>query len=129
MHPQIQVDKPADKEGLVIAQGNREVFAYAKAYNAVNAARTSYYEADGKVTIQRWQDVTDVLESCKARHNNNAHGAHGNRHYGQLPETIIERYCAMQGITLREFIQDLAHSKRLLNDPDYSGFRIWKGRV
>lgn len=130
MHPQIQIDKPADKEHLIVANDDRAIAAFAAAYRkSLNSATTKYYEADGRGHVVRHQDVTDVLESCKARHNAGAMGANGNRHYGQIPETIIERYCAQQGVTLRDFIQNPEHSKRLLNDPDLSGFRIYKGRV
>ena len=41
----------------------------------------------------------------------------------------MELYKQKWGITHHEFMANPVHIRRMLNDPDLQGFRIWEGRV
>jgi hypothetical protein len=41
----------------------------------------------------------------------------------------VESYCQKAGITLHDFMSDQTHIRRILENPDNSLFRIWKGRL
>lgn len=51
------------------------------------------------------------------------------KHAAKIPKAVIENYMARVGITFHEFMVDDKHVRAMLNDPELSGFRIWKGRV
>lgn len=51
------------------------------------------------------------------------------RHAARLPLIEIEKYMALTGITMHEFMTDPAHVKAMLNNPDLSQYRIWTGRI
>jgi len=48
---------------------------------------------------------------------------------GVVPAFIIQKYINENGVTFAEFMRNPSHATRLLNDPQYSGFRVAKGRV
>lgn len=51
------------------------------------------------------------------------------RHVAEVPYIVVESYCQKNGITLHEFMNDQVHIKRVLESPDNSLFRIWKGKL
>lgn len=83
---------------------------------------------DGQLITGTRQDCTPILEDAKARHAAGAIGSSEMRHAARLPMAIIEQYCNTNGITFREWMTDPAHLRRMLTDPDLSGFRIWDGK-
>lgn len=91
--------------------------------------QTRYFEEDGRMVIVRSEDVTAVLESCKARHNQGVHGHKETRHLAQIPGSVVEKYCATRQVPFREFVKNPAHMKVILNDPDLRSFRIYPGKV
>lgn len=70
-----------------------------------------------------------ILEFCKAQHNAGFHGSSEMRHVAEVPYIVVEQYCAKNGITMHEFVCNPQHQRRLLEDPNNSLFRIWKGRL
>lgn len=127
MHPQIVIDKPAASAGIVL---NDEPVRRSRALAYRNNQTVShYFEEDGKLCIVRKQDVTDVLEACKARHNQGVHGHMETRHLAMVPESVVEKYCATRRVPFREFVRNPEHMKVILNDPDLRSFRIYPGKV
>ncbi len=51
------------------------------------------------------------------------------RHVANIPGIIIEAYCFQTGVSWSEFWSDQKHMKVILNDPQFSLFRIHPGRV
>lgn len=88
---------------------------------------TSIFAQDDKLVIGRSQDCTPILEDAKRRHKEGHHGTSDVKHAARLPSVIIEKYCNEQGITFAEFMRDPVHIKRVVQHPDNSMFRIWKG--
>lgn len=85
--------------------------------------------SDGSMTTGTQQDCGAILDYAKERHNSGQHGSAELKLAASIPHVIVEKYCNDHGIEFREFMQSQAHKKRLLNDPDLSYFRIWKGVV
>ena len=84
----------------------------------------------GNTTIfESVQDCTPILEHAKALHNQGFHGSKETKHAASIPLVLVEKYCNNKGITFSEFVSSQSHRKSILNDPDLSSFRIWKGKV
>lgn len=90
---------------------------------------TKFHFQDGKMIVQRTQDCTSILENCKTQHNEGNHGSSDMKLAGKLPFVVIENYCNVNNVEFSEVMRNPIHLKRMLNDPDLAGFRIWKGRV
>lgn len=85
---------------------------------------------DGENLIERRsQDVAPILDHVTRLRNAREFGSSEMKHAAKIPKAVIENYIARTGITFHEFMVDEKHIKAMLNDPDLSGFRIWKGRV
>jgi hypothetical protein len=90
---------------------------------------TRIHQHDDKLTFERVQDCTPILENAKAMHKEGAHGSSEFRRAASFPAVLVERYCNMNNITFGEFLGDRNHVKAMCNDPSLSGFRIWPGKV
>lgn len=97
--------------------------------NHDNGVQSHIIEEDGKLHLGTVQDCSPILEKAKAMANEGMHGTKDMRLAATLPNVVIETYCNNNGITFQEWMSNPIHIKRMLNDPDLSGFRIWKGRV
>jgi hypothetical protein len=42
---------------------------------------------------------------------------------------VVEAYIAQAGITMHEWATNPVHIRRMLNDPDLAGFRVWEGKA
>lgn len=84
---------------------------------------------DDVLTVRRIQDVEPILEDAKARHNAGLHGSADFKHAASLPNVLVERYCADNGITFEEFVKNPDHIRRMVNDPALAHFRVWPGRL
>lgn len=83
---------------------------------------------NGRLVIQRTQDVEPILESAKRMAIEGQHGSNDMRHAARLPMVLVETYCNTNGITFEEFMRDTKHVQRMINDPALASFRIWRGR-
>lgn len=86
-----------------------------------------YIEAEDRLVIERVQDVEPYLDKAKAESENTQNGDF--RKAGIIPFVALEAWLRVKGITFSDFMRDRSLCKRLLNDPDLSKFRVWKGRV
>lgn len=93
---------------------------------------THYDEAEDRLTIVSTQDVEPFIEFAKANAENaNAKFAPSRdiRHAGVIPLVVLEAWLKQRGMTFHEFMTDKTATKKLLNDPELSKLRVWKGRV
>lgn len=51
------------------------------------------------------------------------------KHAADYPPGFMEMYAKTKGITFHELMANPVHIRNMLNDPELSGFRVWKGRV
>lgn len=85
---------------------------------------------DGNDLVERRTfDAEPFIEEAKALHSCGLQGSSEWRHAGHFPPGFAEYYCQLKGITYHELMANPVHIKNMLNDPDLSGFRVWKGRV
>ncbi len=90
------------------------------------------YHHDGdRLIIERVQDVEPYLEHlAKIRQVTDGVSESGDfRYAGTIPDVIVEKYCNERGISYAEFVNNREHHRRILNDPNYSKLRVWKGRL
>lgn len=92
---------------------------------------TGVFFDSGKVIERRTQDVEPILEHVKAARAAGMTGSKDMRHAARIPHAVVENYLAQHNLTLAELMSSAGekHWKAMLNDPDLSGFRIWKGRA
>lgn len=90
---------------------------------------TRIFTQDGNLVVGRSQDCTPILEDAKRRHQDGHHGTADVKHAARIPNVIVEKYLNENGITFHEFMGNPVHIKRLVEHPDNSLFRIWKGRL
>ena len=86
-------------------------------------------DSDGGLVVQRRQLVGDHVDYCKARANEGLHGFPDFKLKASIPAVVVEHYCAINGITLREFLGNPEHAKRIVNDPAFADLRIAPGRM
>ena len=84
---------------------------------------------DEGIVVAREQYVGDIRDYCIARHNEGLHGHDDFRLMASLPAVVVEHYINVNGITMREFMQNPEHIKRMVNDPALADFRIAPGRL
>ena len=90
---------------------------------------TQFHFHDGKMTVQRTQDCDPIAELCKAQQSSGNVGTSEMKLAARIPFVMIEAYCNRNNLEFSEVMQNPVHMKRMVNDPDLSAFRVWKGRV
>jgi hypothetical protein len=100
---------------------------------------TGMWHDGGKVIERQSEDVAPILEECKALASAGLVGSSEMWHAAKIPRSVIENYVARmaddQQITRSAAYSQLMgsqgehHWKKMLNDPNLSGFRIHGGRV
>lgn len=95
-----------------------------------DSVSTRYIEnSDGTAQIVRGQLVGAAVDACKELHNTGLHGSKDMRHLASVPPVVVEHYCNVWGIDLKEFIRNPEHARRMLNSPEFADFRIAPGQV
>jgi hypothetical protein len=84
---------------------------------------------DSGLVIERTQYVAGIIDNNKRMRNEGYTGRNGYTLVGSIPTSIVDAYCATNKITLREFLQNPDHKKRLLNNPDFSDLRVYQGTI
>lgn len=85
--------------------------------------------SDDSLTISATEDVGGVIETCKSLHNAGFTGSNEMKHAASFPLVIVEDWCKKRGITYQQWAADNKFVREMLNDPNLSAFRIWKGRA
>lgn len=91
--------------------------------------RTRIIEEDDSIVVQRMQLVGDHVDYCKARANEGLHGFPDFKLKASIPAVVVDHYCYVNGITLREFLGNREHIKRIVNDPNFADLRIAPGKM
>ena len=84
---------------------------------------------DEGAVIVRHQIVGPTIDAIKEMHNVGMHGTKDIKYVASVTRVVVEGYCQMRGITLREFIRNPEHKRAFLNDPAHKDFRVWPGRI
>lgn len=92
--------------------------------------QTDWKEEGETLVIQRSQTgIAEHVDYCKARANEGHHGFADFKLKASIPAVVIEHYLNVNRITLREFLSNKEHIRRMVNDPALSDFRIAPGRM
>lgn len=75
------------------------------------------------------EDVEPLLERLKGLRNAGDVGSSEMKHAASFPASVVEAYKAQYGVSHHEFMANPVHIRRMLNDPELAGFRVWSGRV
>lgn len=86
-------------------------------------------EENGRIVIAQHQNVGAIVNDCKARSSEGMHENGMGKHVARIPQIVIEHYLNVHGVTMRDFMRDDTHIKRLVNDPAFSDLRIWQGTI
>lgn len=86
------------------------------------------HDADGFV-VQREQNVGRIVDYAKALHNEGLHGSADMKLKMVIPSIVVEHYCNVHGITLREWISNPEHAKRMFNSPEFADLRVAPGAM
>lgn len=84
---------------------------------------------DDKIVVQRQQKVASIVDYAKARHNEGFHGTADFRLKMVLPQVVVDHYCHINQITLKEFIANDEHVKRIFNSPEFADLRVAPGAM
>lgn len=70
-----------------------------------------------------------IVEAVKEQHNMGNFGRSDFRYYGEVTGFMLQAYCDKRGVTWDEAMQNPVHFRNILNDPENSSMRVWKGRI
>lgn len=81
-------------------------------------------DADGRITVERVQDVEDIIERNKVLQNTPQNFKTGWHHVASIPSIFIEKFCNEKQVSYRELMQDWdGVVGKMLRDPDYRWLR------
>lgn len=87
-------------------------------------------EGDNLVVQRQQNGLAEHADYCRARANEGLHGPAADfKLKASIPAIVVEHYCTTNGITLREFLKNKEHIRRIVNDPALADFRIAPGRM
>ena len=94
-----------------------------------NTHRRWVEHGDEKALVVTEQYVGDIRDNCIAMQNEGKHGSKDMKLAGSIPTAIVDHYCAVNQISLREFMRNGEHWRRLLYSPEFADFRVYPGRL
>lgn len=92
---------------------------------------TQFAEEEGRVVINRAQDVEPILEFAKqaALEGSGYSPSRELKHVAEFPFVLVEQYISNKRITMQEFMTNPEHIRAMLNDPDLAAFNIEKNTI
>lgn len=90
---------------------------------------TGHWMDGNDLIVRQTEDVEPHLEHAKALRSIGATGSSELKHAAHFPASAIMAYCQKHGIDMHEWAINPVHIRRMLNDPELSGYRVWTGRV
>jgi len=82
---------------------------------------------DGKMVFKRFADVEPTLDLLSGMRQITDGKGKEFWWIGEIPNVILEKYLNENGVTYQEFMTDKSHARRILQNPDYSKFRVFEG--
>lgn len=95
------------------------------------AGRIEYDEWGRTVIIHETStaDEKAIVDAVQAKHNAGHFGTKDMRYLGEVTPLMLQKYCDKNGVTWDAAMANPEHFRRILNDPENSYMRVWKGRV
>jgi hypothetical protein len=70
-----------------------------------------------------------AVEAVREIANSGYTGTKDMRYLGEVTPMMLQTYCDKTGVKWHEAMQNPEHFRRILNDPENSYMRVWRGRV
>lgn len=96
----------------------KDVFS---AYRDMRKYTVRHVDVDGKITFETRQDCEPIVEWVKAARDRKRDPYF--THVAEVPMSVIGQWMADGSL------DDEAHVRRWLNNPDNRDFRVWEGRL
>ena len=95
------------------------------------AGRIEYDEWGRMVIVHETSVAAEmaVRDACVENHNAGNFGSKDIRYYGEVTPLMLQTYCDKTGVTYAEAFRDPVHFRRILNNPENSAMRVYKGRI
>lgn len=95
------------------------------------AGRIEYDESGRMVIVHETSLAAEraIVDAVKDLHNAKAFGSSDMRYLGEVTPMMLQTYCDKTGVRWDEAMRNPEHFRRILNDPENSYMRVWKGRV
>lgn len=95
------------------------------------AGRIEYDESGRMVIVHETSLAAEraIVDAVKGLHNERAFGSSDMRYLGEVTPLMLQTYCDKNGVKWDEAMRNPEHFRRILNDPENSNMRVWKGRV
>ena len=90
------------------------------------------YDEWGRMVIVHETSVESemaIVDAVKAKHNAGHFGTSDMRYLGEVTPMMLQTYCDKRGVTWDVAMSDPAHFRHILNDPENSNMRVYKGRI
>jgi len=89
-----------------------------------------YDDLSDTLTIERTEDVSPIItQVAQERQQFDGYKSETFNKVGTIPMIIIEQYLKEFGVSYHEFLNNAVHIKRIMNDPNYSKFKIITGKI
>jgi len=98
---------------------------------AADPGRVTRFHADeGRFHVQTTFDAEPTLELAKALHNEGKQeNMLGHKHAMRIDAEMVNAWAIKRGVTFDAVMQDSRLLKEMVNDPDLSHFRVYKGAI
>lgn len=95
------------------------------------AGRIEYDEWGRMVIVHETSLAAEraAVEAVKELRDARAFGTSDMRYLGEVTPMMLQTYCDKTGVKWDEAMQNPEHFRRILNDPENSYMRVWKGRA
>ncbi|SDQ42147.1 hypothetical protein [Pseudoxanthomonas sp. CF125] len=95
------------------------------------AGRIEYDDWGRAVIVHETSAASEkaIVDAVRERANAGHIGSSDMRYLGEVTPFMLQKYCDKTGVTWDQAMQNPDHFRRILNDPENSYMRVWKGRV
>lgn len=95
------------------------------------AGRIEYDDWDRAVIVHETSAAAEkaIVDAVREKANAGHFGTSDMRYLGEVTPFMLQKYCDKTGVTWDQAMQNPEHFRRILNDPENSYMRVWKGRV
>lgn len=97
------------------------------------AGRIEYDEWGRMVIVHETSVAAEraIVDAVKELHNSGAGRSRSGDfvYYGEVTPMMLQKYCDKTGVRWDVAMQEPVHFRRILNDPENSDMRVYKGRI
>jgi len=90
-----------------------------------------YDESEDRLYVRHEEDLEPVVDNIKqVKQQWDGRGDTSLGYFvGTIPAVVWKEYCKVNGVSYHEFLNNNEHIHRIMNNPDYSKFRVFEGKI